>query len=177
LIKHLKLGKKVKFTGFQKNIENFLNNASLHIFPSISECYPMALVEAKLYGIPTILCGLDYLSLAKGGTVIIYDDNPDTIAKQSIKILKNETYRKQLGKEARESMKNHKNDLIAKKWIKLLLSVYKGDDKSFMNLNAHNIMTREESKQILNNQLLLLKRRYHRFKRLTLEKLESYSLK
>lgn len=135
----------------------------------------MALVEAKLFGIPTIICGLDFLSLAKGGTVIIYDDNPETISKQAIKILKNETYRRQLGKEARESMKNHKNNLIAKKWKELLLSVYKGDDESYMNLNAHKIMTMEEANQILNNQLLLLKRRYHRFNRLTLEKFESYS--
>ena len=63
----------------------------------------------------TILCGLDFLALAKGGTVIIYDDNPDTIAKEAIKILKDETYRKQLGKEARESMKNHKNKIIKEK--------------------------------------------------------------
>ena len=55
----------------------------------------MALVEAKLFGIPTIICGLDFLSLAKGGTIIIYDDNPDTIAKEAIKILKNEKYRKE----------------------------------------------------------------------------------
>ena len=175
LIKNLNLERNVEITGFQKNIEIYLNNASLHIFPSINECYPMALVEAKLFGIPTIICGLDFLSLSKGGTIIIYDDNPDSIAKQAIIILKNETYRKQLGKEARESMKTHKNNLIAKKWIKLLLSVYKGDDKSYINLNTHNLMTKEESKTILNNQLLLLKKRYHQFNLLSLEKFESYS--
>ena len=135
----------------------------------------MALVEAKLFGIPTIICGLDFLSLAKGGTIIIYDDNPDTIAKESIKILKNEKFRKELGKEARESIKNYKNNLIAKKWIKLLLSVYKGDYKSYKNLNTHIIVTKKEAKQILNNQLSLLKRRYPCFNLLTLEKFESYS--
>ena len=175
LIKDLKLDKNVKFTGYQKNIEIYLKNASLHIFPSISECYPMALVETKLFGIPSIICGLDFLSLAKGGTVIIYDDSPDTIGKQAIKILKNETYRRQLGKEARESMKNHKNKIIAKKWIKLLISVYKGDNESYISLNSHNLMTKEEANKILNNQLLLLKRRNLRFNRLTLEKFQSYS--
>ena len=177
LIKDLKLENNIELTGFQKNIEIFLNNASLHIFPSVSECYPMALVETKLFGIPTIICGLDFLSLAKGGTIIIYDDNPDTIAKESIKILKNEKFRKELGKEARESIKNHKNKLIAKKWIKLLLSVYKGDYKSYKNLNTHKKVTRKEAKQILNNQLSLLKRRYPCFNLLTLEKFESYSFK
>ena len=137
----------------------------------------MALVEAKLFGIQTIICGLDFLSLAKGGTIIIYDDNPDTIAKESIKILKNEKFRKELGKEARESIKNYKNNLIAKKWIKLLLSVHKGDYKSYKNLNTHIIVTKKEAKQILNNQLSLLKRRYPCFNLLTLEKFESYSFK
>ena len=99
------------------------------------------------------------------------------ILKEAIKILKNEKYRKELGKEARESIKNHKNKLIAKKWIKLLLSVYKGDYKSYKNLNTHKKVTRKEAKQILNNQLSLLKRRYPCFNRLTLEKFESYSFK
>ena len=47
----------------------------------------MVLSEAKIFGIPTILCGIDYIALAEGGTVIIYDDSPDTVAKKSIKIL------------------------------------------------------------------------------------------
>ena len=175
LIRHLHLKKNVKFTGVKKNVEIYLKNASLHILPSISECYPMVLGETKIFGIPSIICGLDFLALAKGGTVIIYDDNPNTIAKEAIKILKNETYRKQLGKEARESIKNHKNELIAEKWKKLLFSVYKGDYESYNNLNSHNIMPEKEADKILKNQLLLLQKRYPRFNHLTLEKLKSYS--
>ena len=176
LINGLHLGNYINFTGFNKHIEIYLNNASLHIFPSLSEGYPMVLGEGKIFGIPTILCGLDYLALAKGGTIIIYDDNPDTIAKEAINILKNETYRKQLGKEARASMKEHQNKVIKQKWIKLLLSVYKGDDISYKKLNSHKIMTEEEADIILNNQLNLLKIRYHHFNHLTLEKLKLYSL-
>ena len=175
LVKRLKLRKYVKFTGIQKKIEIYLKHASLHIFPSLSESYAMALGEAKIFGIPSIICGLDFLSLAKGGTVIIYDDNPDTIAKEAIKILKNETYRKQLGKEARESMKNRNNKIIAKKWKNLLLSVYRGDDDSYNKLNNQKKMNVNEANQILNNQLGLLKKRNNRFNRLTLTKLESYS--
>ncbi len=110
---------------------------------------------------------ISFLSWAKRGTIIIYDDNPDTNAKESIKILKNKKYRKKLGKEARESIKNHKNKFIAKKLIKLFLSVYKDDYKSYKNLNTHKKVTRKEAKQILNNQLSLLKRRYPCFNRLT----------
>ena len=175
LIKSLNLEHSVKITGYEKSVEIYLKNASLHIFPSLSESFPMVLSETKIFGIPSIICGLDFLALAKGGTVIIYDDNPDTIAKEAIKILKDDKYRKKLGKEARESMKTRKNKLIAKKWIKILLSVYKGDDKSFKELDNENKMTEGEANQILNNQLSLLKKRKPRFRTVTLEQFKSYS--
>ena len=134
LIEDLSLGEKVRFTGQQKYIENYLKNASLHILPSLSEAYPMTLSETKIFGIPNIICGLDYLALAKGGTIIIYDDNPITIAKEAILILKNDSYRKKLGKEARKSMEKHKNEYTIKKWVKLLYAVYNGSIESFKKL-------------------------------------------
>ena len=175
LIKTLNLEESVKFTGFQKNIEIYLQNASLHIFPSISEAYPMVLSETKIYGIPTILCGLDFLALAKGGTVIIYDDNPDTVAKEAIKILKNETYRKILGAEARKSIEKRKNNLIGKRWVKLLHAIFEGDDKTYRELGKSDI-SKEEGEQILKNQLKLIQMRIPKFKNITLEQLKYYSL-
>ena len=171
LIKKLKLENNIRFTGYQKNIDIYLKNASLHIFPSISESYGLVLSEAKIYGIPTIMCGLDYLALADGGTVIIYDDNPETIAKEALKILKDDKYRKKLGKEARESMKNRKNILIAKRWVKLLLSVYKGDYKSYNKLRlSDKKLSVEQAEKILKNQYELLKNRKHSFKSISFEK-------
>ena len=63
LIKDLKLENNIEFTGFLNIIIESLyiiNYFGLifNIFPSVSECYPMALVETKLFGIPTIICGL-----------------------------------------------------------------------------------------------------------------------
>ena len=174
LINNLKLQKSVLFTGYQEKIEIYLKNASLHILSSLSETYPMALSEAKIFGIPTIICGLDYLALAKGGTVIIYDDNPETIGKEAIKILKDDKYRKKLGREARNSMKNRKNKIIAKIWVKLLISIYKGDDKYYQKLSNDNKITDEEANLILNNQLKILKKRNNRFKNITLEQFISY---
>ena len=175
LIKDMNLENNVKFTGYQNNIEYYLKNSSLHILSSLSESYPMVLGEAKIFGIPSILCGLDYLTLAKGGTVIIYDDNPLTIANEAIKILKNYEYRLKLGKEARESMKKRTNDLIAKKWVNVLLSVYKGNDKYFKKLSNENNISEKEATQILNNQLKLFQKRNNRFQLITLEKFIAYS--
>lgn len=176
LIVDLKIENNVKFTGYKNNIEIYFKNSSLHILSSLSESYSLALGEAKIFGIPSILCGLDYLALAKEGTVIIYDDNPLSIANEAIKILKNDEYRKKLGKDARESMKKRTNELIAKKWVKILLSVYKGDDKLFNNLSNENKISEEEAIHILKNQLNLLQKRNKRFSRLTLDKFIAYSL-
>ena len=178
LIHNLSLENNVKILGFQKNPEPYLKNASLHIFPSLSEAYPMVLGEVKIFGIPTILCGLDYLVLSKGGTVIIYDDDPNTIAKEAIKILKDDNYRKRLGEEARKSMEKYKNEYIIKKWIKLLVNVYNGIDKSsYSNLfnNYRKRITEKEADTILYNQLYLLKKRIPTLNNLTLEKLKSYN--
>ena len=91
----------------------------------------MVLCETKIYGIPNILLGLDYVQISKGGTIIIYDDTPESIAKESMKILNDEKYLKISGKEARNSMKEFKNQILFYKWINLILSVYNGD--SFYN--------------------------------------------
>ena len=167
----------MRFVGFHKNVEVYLRNSSLHILPSLSESYSLALSEAKIFGIPSIICGLDYLALAKKGTVIIYDDDPDTIAKESIKILKNDKYRKRLGNEARKSMEKFKNRLIAKKWVKLLLAVYKGDEKLFKELLSENEnkINDSEANEILNNQLKLLQKRNTFFNQTTLNQLELFS--
>ena len=161
LIKRLSLEKNVRFVGYHKNIELYLKNYSLHILPSLTEAYPMVLSETKIFGIPSIICGLDYIALANKGTVIIYDDNPETIAKETIKILNDYNYRKRLGREARQSMMKHKNSLIRKKWLKLISLLYRG--KKLQNFKKYDIrikMNEKETKTILQNQLILLKKRY-----------------
>ena len=85
----LKLEDNVRFVGFQKNGLIYLKNTSSHILQSLNEYYPTVLIETKIVVIPPILISLDHLALAKGGTVIIYDDNRDIIAKEAIKNLKN----------------------------------------------------------------------------------------
>ena len=109
LIKKLNLSDYVRFVGFHKNVELYFKNSSLHIMHLLWESYAMVLSEAKIFGVPSIICGLDYLALAKGGTDIIYDDNPETIAKEAIKILSDYKYRIKLGRDSRLSMKRHTN--------------------------------------------------------------------
>ena len=175
LTKNLKIENNIHFIEYTSKPEEYYKNASLHIFPTISEAFPMILCETKIYGIPNILTGLDFVSMSKGGTIIIYDDKPESIAKEAIKILNDKNYRKKLGEEARESMKKYNNEQTIKKWIKLIFSVYYGYE-SYKNLRVQDQnLPENETLKIVNNQIELLKMREPYFKNLTIKTLLNFS--
>ena len=171
----LNLGKYINFIGFTSTPEIYFRNSSLHLFPSISECFPMVLCETKIYGIPNILIGFDYVKMAKGGTIILYDDSPESISRESINILRNVYYRKKLGKEARKSMKKFKNELLLKRWVKLILSIFKGDEYYQNFKNQDRKIPVKESLKIIKNQIKLLKMRNKNFKNITINKIENFT--
>lgn len=175
LIKFLLLENNIKFAGYTSTPEIFFKNASLHIFPSIAEAFPMVLSEVKIYGIPSILLGIDYISTSKNGVIIIYDESPQTISKVAIKILKDYKYRKYLGKEARKSMKKYNNDILFKKWVNLILTIRNGDDSYQKYLNNEKSITKKESILILENQIKLLKKRIPKFKNITINNILNFS--
>ena len=135
----------------------------------------MVLSETKIYGIPNILIGLDYLSISHGGTIIIYDDNPESIAKEAIIILKNYTYRKKLGKEARESMKQFRNELILKKWNQLILSIYNGDNYYKILRDKGPKISENYSMELIKGQINLLKKRKKFLNNITLQDLCNFT--
>jgi len=171
----LNLEKYINFIGYTSTPEIYFKNSSLHIFPSISECFPMVLCETKIYGIPNILIGFDYVKMSKGGTIIIYDDSPESISKEVINILSNIKFRKKIGKEARESMRKFKNELLLKKWVKLILSIYNGDEYFQKFLNQENHISEEKSINIIKNQIKLLKLRKKNFENVTINNLENFT--
>ena len=175
LVLKLKLKNCVKFMGFSSNPEIYYKNASLHIFPTLVEAFPNILSETLIYGIPNILTGLDYVSASKGGTVIIYDDSPISISKIAIKILNNERYRKKLGKKARENIKRFRNDILLEKWVKIIISIYNGDNY-FKELRIKDKnFNKNEYKQIINNQIKLLKMRDKKFENITINDIKNFS--
>ena len=170
----LQLDNNINFIGYTSNPEIYYKNASLHLFPTLAEAFPNILSETLSYGIPNILCGLDYVSTAKRGTIIIYDDSPISIAKESIKILNNKRYRKKLGREARKNMKTFKNDLLLEKWIKIILSIYKGDNY-YKELKEVKSLSKDDSLKIISNQIKLLKMRNKKFKKITVNNIINFT--
>lgn len=175
LTENLGLTNNILFAGYTSKPEIYFKNASLHIFTSISESFGLVLCETKIYGIPNILLGLDYLTISNGGTIIIYNDNPETIAKMSLKILRNNIYRKKLGKEARSSMKRISNDLIIKKWNKIILSIYNGDKYYKKLIEKDEKIPKKAAIKLINSQLKLIKKRIKIFNQTTLEDLLNFT--
>ena len=176
IIHNLTLENYIEFVGYTNSPEIYYKNASLHIFPTISESFGLVMCETKIYGIPNILVGVDYLSGIKGGTIIVYDDKPQSIAKEAIKILKNDKYRIKLGKEARKSMKKFNNNYTLNKWIKLIFSIYNGK-KDYEILRKQSKKIDENSaKKIIKNQINLLKLRIESFKNLKIREIENFTL-
>ena len=175
LINNLNLFNSIKFMGYTSSPEIYYKNSSLNLFPSISEAFPLVMCETKIYGIPNILLGLDYTSISEGGTIIIYDETPESFAKAAIDVLKNNTIRHQLGEEARNNMKHFNNDLLLIKWIKLILSIYNGD-------YFYNSLRKEDKVlfiikiiNIINKQIDLLKKRIPVFNNININDFENFS--
>ena len=174
LVNDLNLKRNVKFEGYKMNPAIYFKNASLHFFPTLCESFGLVLSEAKLYGLPSILMGLNYVSLSNGGTVIIYDDKPESLAKVAIKKLKNKTYRKKLGKQARKSIKYYDNQYLLIKWIKLILSIYKGESHYEILRKQYKGISQKESLEILKVQVNLLRMRMPKiFNNITTELFEN----
>jgi glycosyltransferase involved in cell wall biosynthesis len=171
----LNLKNNVKFYGYTSLPEIFFKNVSLHIFPSISESFGLVLCETKIYSLPSIILGLDYISIYKGGTINIYDDSVETIAKEAIKILLDDKYRKILGKSARKSIKILDNELLLEKWIKLILSVYFGNNYYQKLRKEDKKISEIEANKILYNQIYLLKMRKSKYTNVTINNINNFT--
>ena len=160
IINILSLENNIIFFDYTPVPEIYFNNISLNIITSISESFSLILSEMKIYGIPNILIGLDFISIANGGTIIIYNDSPETIAKESIKILLNYEYRTKLGNEGRRNMKNYKNELLLKKWVNLILLIHYNNDyyyEKFRKLDKK--ISEKKAIYLLKKQIAFLKKR------------------
>ena len=176
LIKNLTLDNHIKFVGYTNSPEIYYKKASLHIFPSISESFGLVMCETKIFGIPNIIVGIDYISPIIGGTIIVYDDNPESIAVEAIKILNNDTYRIKLGKDARKSMTAYHNNLTLNKWVNLILAIYKGK-QYYDSIRFQETKIKEKNaKKIMKKQIELLKMREMSFKNISIKDIENFTL-
>ena len=127
IVDELGLTKNIIFKKLTNNTHQYYKNSSIFLLTSIFEGCPMTLLESKLYGLPSIVVGMSYLSSAKNGVININNENPNIIATEILKLLNKKEYRELEGKKARKSIDNFPNEEIYKRWIEIFIAVKQGD--------------------------------------------------
>lgn len=121
----------VVFHGQKKadELADFYRNASILLFTTKSEGYPMVLLEAKAYGLPIVMNELPYLTLVKDNLGILSAPVGDitTMAKHIIKLLSDTNLREQFGLNSRSSFETFKSYKLNEAW-KNIFSICSGND-------------------------------------------------
>ena len=127
LIKNLNLTNNIFNVSFTPNISEIFLNSSVFVFNSLSEAFPMALNEAKAYGLPCVTFDVSYSIPLQTGVIKVDTFNYEGLAKEIIKLLKNYNYRIEMGYKAKLSLERFKNEETIELWGKLFTSLENGN--------------------------------------------------
>ena len=166
LIKELGLSKNIIYKPFTQDIQKYFLDSSVFFFPSLTEAFPMALNEAKAYGLPCVGFNVDYSYPYKKGVIKVEMFDYEGLAKEIIKLLKDYNYRVKMGKEAKESLNMFNNNKTTIMWGNLFNSLLDGE-KRFQRLRKiikKRYFNMQTAKNILEKQFEYIKQ-YNKFLR------------
>jgi len=122
------VGDKIKFLGWQDDIEKYYSQADAFLLTSNSEGWGMAVVEAAQFGLPIIITDVglagEVIKDSEGGIVIPVEDQEE-LEKAMIKIIEDKNLREKLGNGACEAIKKLPTkeetlELYKQSWTKAL---------------------------------------------------------
>ena len=101
-----------------------LHQASLYVMTSLTESFGIVLLEAMSHGIPCVAFSSaegarEIISSGKNG-YLIKNRNASAMIKKIEDLMKKEDVRKQMGKEARKSIKQYTKEVVQEDWYNLL---------------------------------------------------------
>ena len=146
LSKQLKIEKNVKWVGYIKDVSKFYLDASVLLVTSVTESFPMVMNEGKAHGLPIVSFNINYSPCFQSGVITVEMFNHTLMAKETIKLLKDENYRKKKGQEAKLSLDYYNNNETIAMWEKLFYSLIKGGDE-------YNKFQEEVKKKYYNEEL------------------------
>lgn len=106
------------FTGLVNNVNDYIQKSSVHLMTSSFEGFPMALVEAKAHGLPTVMFDLPHLELGKPGcgTFNVSFKDYSAAAEIIVNLLNNENLWTEASSKATETFTNLKNYDLKRAW-------------------------------------------------------------
>ena len=128
LAKELNLSNNVFIIHQRYDISKFFYNSSILMYTSLSEGYPMVMNEGKAFGLPIVAFDVPVSIPYQSGVITVDSLDYKSLAKESIKLLKNYDYRKKMGKMAKDSLNNIKNEDIIDLWGFLFDALLEGKD-------------------------------------------------
>jgi len=126
-IEELNLQDKVIFKGYipDNELELMYLNASLFVFPSLSEGFGLPILEAMSCGIPVITSNYGAMAEVAGDAALLVDPyNIDEIAKAIYKVLTDQNLRENLIKKGLKQAKQFSWEKTAKETLKVYKEVY-----------------------------------------------------
>ena len=134
LIKELNLTNNVFIHSHTYNISSYFWNSSIHMYTSLSEAYPMAMIEGKAHGLPILAFDVPYSPPYQEGIIPVTPLDVEELAKKTILLLKDYNYRKRIGEKAKESLNKYSNDDIVEIWQKLFRALLSSDINDYRKL-------------------------------------------
>jgi glycosyltransferase involved in cell wall biosynthesis len=131
LIEQYNLTDKIFVKGNTEKVYEELIQSDIFAFPSIhEEGFPLALTEAMATGLPcigieTTLASQFLIAEAEAG--LVSANTVEDFAKKLSLLMKDDGYRRALGKNARVSMEKYSSDRVCQQWEKLMISAIQSD--------------------------------------------------
>lgn len=121
LINKFRLNDCVILTGRTSEVEKFYNYASIFVFSSYGEGFPMVILEAMKFELPIITFDIPVLyEMLPNDEFIVNQNDEEKYLNLMYKLSKSEELRKKIGKQNAEKCKEFYEETIIKQWKELL---------------------------------------------------------
>lgn len=136
------LADSVFFEGFHKDVTPYYAHADVLLFTSQYEGFPMVLLEAKSYGLPTVLYDLPYLEMVRDrrGVVTAPQGDIQAMADALAGVLTQDSRRFALGKQARQSAEAFAAVDQKEKWGEVFSSLEHPCGKAYITSEQERMM-------------------------------------
>ncbi|MDD7794972.1 glycosyltransferase family 4 protein [Clostridium sp. 'White wine YQ'] len=114
LVASLNLSNEVEFLGFlsEDDVISTFQSLDIAVFPSISESFGVAAIEAEACGIPTVISNEEGLMEATNpnkSSLVVKKSNIEELAEAIIKLINDASLRENMGRAGREYVENNYN--------------------------------------------------------------------
>ena len=124
--KELNIQDNINFNYYTENITSVFWNSSVLMYTSLSEAFPLAMVEGKAHGLPVVAFDVACSPPYQTGVIGVDMLDCEALANETIKLLKDYDYRKKMGKKSKLSLNQFNNQETEKLWERLFISLMQG---------------------------------------------------